>query len=457
MRDATFIVFGATGDLAKRKIIPALYELVADKQIDQFRLVLVGRRQVAVEEVLRESALGLSDVNPDAWLRLAQRATYHQVDIADRHAFEDLRREIERLELGSGIHDRVFYLAMPPSAFEQVTANLHWSGLARNQDRLVYEKPFGSDLASARKLNACIAKAFPERQVYRIDHYLGKELVANIAMLRFTNRILEPLWCREHIAQVDLVLSERLGMEGRRGEFYDANGALRDVVQNHLLQLLALVAMEQPKTLTGDDVREQKAKVLSKTVFVDGVRGQYEGYTQELGVAKDSTTETFAALRLEVRNARWKGVPFFVKTGKMLARKEAAVIVKFKRTPCLLAACPEKPNELVIRIQPEPRVSLVLNAKTPGREGMVQPVELVFDHEYVFGSNTPDAYEALIVDALRGEQGLFVRADEVELAWKVVDAARAKLSDPPGIYARGSEGPAGLLAFEKRHQVRWDP
>lgn len=453
MKDATFILLGATGDLTKRKLIPALYRMVRLEQLESFKIILVARRVLEAKTILENAAKHIGDVDASTWMKIVQSTSYQKLEFHDRHGYEDLRRVLERQELGQEIDQRIFYLATLPDHFDDITSFLKWSKCARSQDKVVYEKPFGDDLQSAKKMNACIRRTFSEKNVYRIDHYLGKELVSNISMLRFTNTFIEPLWCKEYIDQIQIELNEDLGMEGRRGAFYDRYGALKDVVQNHMLQLLALIAMEQPKSLTGEYIRDRKAEVLAKTVFRDALLGQYEKYTKEEGVNESSMTETFAAIKLEVKNKRWKGTPFFLKTGKMLNERLAQIRIIFKRAPCLLVACPKEPNELIIRIQPRPKVKLQMNAKVPGNNFVVNPVQLSFNHSYTFGPNTPDAYTNLLLDVVRGEQGLFVRADEIEHAWAIIDAIKKKKFTPHP-YAQGSEGPELLKQFKKKHAMR---
>jgi glucose-6-phosphate 1-dehydrogenase len=319
--------------------------------------------------------------------------------------------------------------------------------------RLVYEKPFGYDLTSAEQINACIKQAFHENQIFRIDHYLGKELVGNIALLRFTNRILEPLWNNQHIESVQIILSENAGI-GTRGGFYDSYGALKDMVQSHMLQILALVAMEAPLLLKADHIRNAKADVLKKVQVASVIRGQYEGYRDEEKVAADSQTETFVALRCTIDNDRWRGVPFYVKTGKFLDKKEASIHIRFKQVPCLLDVCPSDSNYLTIKINPDEGIYLEINVKVPGVADRVMPVSMDFSHDVMFGPNTPEAYEVLLADVIAHDHSAFVRADEIHYSWKIVEEALSK----KGIlytYKKGSKGPSALYLLDQEREIRW--
>jgi glucose-6-phosphate 1-dehydrogenase len=320
--------------------------------------------------------------------------------------------------------------------------------------RIVYEKPFGNDLQSAHEINACIAAHFDEDQIFRIDHYLTKELVGNIALVRFTNIVFEPLWNNRYIDQVQIVFDEELCLDGR-GLYYDKYGALSDVMQNHMMQLVALVAMESPEKLTGDYIRTARANVLKKVKVVDAVIGQYKSYAQEKDVAPDSKTETFAQVYLRIDNPRWAGVPFYLKTGKCLDKKETAIYIKFKQVDCLLTkACPSEPNYLTIEISPDPLFALTLNEKKVGKSDEVMPVQMEFTHNALGGQMT-EAYETLFEEILKGEQSVSVRFDEIESAWKIIDAIRA-LKPSLYIYEKRSKGPEeAKKLFDDKHGMRW--
>jgi glucose-6-phosphate 1-dehydrogenase len=318
----------------------------------------------------------------------------------------------------------------------------------------VYEKPFGHDLKSAQTINECIKNNINETQVYRIDHYLTKEVVSNIAMIRFTNCVLEPLWSNRYIDQVQIVLSESGGIEGR-GAFYDSAGALRDVVQNHMLEMLALICMESPEKLTGDYIRAERVKVLEKVRFIDGILGQYNGYLSEKSVNASSRTDTYASLKLAVDTPRWAGVPFYLKTGKRLDKKETIIHIKFKQVDCLLMrGCPTDSNWLTIQIAPEAIFLLTLNAKVVGSSDQVAPVGMEFCHSCVYGLQTPEAYEVLLEEVMRGEQSISVRFDEIEYAWNLTDTIIAKQL-PVYQYEQGSTGPQEEKDFDDKHGMRW--
>jgi glucose-6-phosphate 1-dehydrogenase len=318
----------------------------------------------------------------------------------------------------------------------------------------VYEKPFGDDLKSAHAINEVIATHFNENQVYRIDHYLTKEVVGNIGLLRFTNCVLEPLWNNQYIENVQIILSETIGTQGR-GAYYDNYGALKDMVQNHMLELVALIGMEPPAQLSGEYIRTERARVLEKIAVVDVLLGQYEGYKNEQYVAPDSDTETFAQLCVNINNARWTGVPFFLKTGKSLDKKETVIHIKFKQVACLLVKdCPTDSNYLTIQVSPEATFSLSLNAKKPGYANEVTPIKMEFRHSSVFGAVTPDSYDIIFEEIIKGEHSISVRFDEIESAWKVIDAIE-QMNLPVYPYKKGTQGPKECLEFDKKHAMRW--
>jgi glucose-6-phosphate 1-dehydrogenase len=458
-----FVILGATGDLAQRKLIPAIYKLVASEKICRFALVGVANSATTMHEILEQSRKFIHNIDRSVWSKLQKRLYYYQMDFHDKQAYKGLRTLIENVEschkLGC---NRLFYLATMPQHFAVITKNLSTYGIAEKHQeghltrrgawaRVVYEKPFGYDLESARTINRAIKRVFDEKQVFRIDHYLGKELVANIALARFTNRIFEPLWSHEHIDSVQIVLSESIGIE-QRGAFYDACGALNDVVQNHLLQILALVAMEPPEKLTAEYLRNCKVRVLSKTKVVSAILGQYDGYLKEKNVNPHSTTETFAAVKLIINNRRWKGVPFYLKTGKHLKHDEASIHIKFKMVKCLLDFCPMDSNYLTIKIQPDEGFFLELNVKSPGIFNRVVPITMNFSHSTHWGPNTPAAYEVLLADAIRGDHFAFVRADEIDWSWKIIEHIK-RLKTHIYHYAKGSEGPKEVTLLDPK--LRW--
>ncbi len=456
MNQPTFIILGATGDLTKRKLIPAMYHLLKNGQLRNFAIIGAARRSITAAHLLNGAKKFIPKIESKIWAQIEKSASYVPLLFTEKKDYAVLKGNIESIEQKHHLPgQRVFHLATLSDHFGDITLGLLDSGLSEEQKggwtRVVYEKPFGHDLSSAKAINQCISTAFPEERVYRIDHYLGKELVGNIALVRFTNRILEPLWNNQHLEQVQIILNENFGVEGR-GSFYDQEGALNDVFQNHLLQMLALVGMESPSTLTGDYIRNEKVKVLEKVKVKNLLLGQYHGYQQEKGVNPGSSTETFAALRLEIENERWRGVPFFLKTGKMLGAKETSIHLKFKKVECLLPSCPSDSNYLSIQVQPEEGISLEFNAKTPRNNFEVTPIRMNFGHHSIYEEKTPDAYEILFLDVLRGEQSLFVRNDEIEEAWKIMaQIKRGTLHQ----YDPKSNGPVELEQWSKVHGVRW--
>ena len=455
-------MFGATGDLAKRKLIPALYRFVANKKLENVILVGAAFDDVTADQMIDAAQPFVQNGDAHNWDIVRSNSYYKKIDFTAPDDFTALRIFVEECEKKHDLTgNRLFYLATGANFFCPITHSSAQVGLLQKRNpqdaiwhRIVYEKPFGHDLQSAQEVNKCIAQWVNESQVYRIDHYLTKEVVGNIAMIRFTNCVLEPLWSNRYIDQVQIILSESGGIEGR-GAYYDAYGALRDVVQNHMLELVALICMESPEKLTGDFIRAERVKVLEKVKFIDGILGQYEGYTSEKNVKANSSTDTYATLKLAVDTPRWVGVPFYLKTGKKLNKKETIIHIKFKQVDCLLMkGCPTDSNWLTIQIAPEAIFLLTLNAKVPGTIDQVMPVGMEFCHSCLFGLQTPEAYEVLLEEIVRGEQSISVRFDEIEYAWKVIDAIVAhKLS--VYTYAQGSTGPQEEKQFTDKHGMRW--
>lgn len=483
---ATVVIFGATGDLAGRKLIPALYNLWRAKFLPENTTVLgVARREKSDEAyrddmcaALEKHSRSINGEKPscDSFL---QGLFYHALNFGETDDFSGLARRLSELEEARGLQGhRLFYLSVGPEFFERIVERLGADGLIRGTSeapstRVVVEKPFGHDLKSARALNAKIGKVLTEEQIYRIDHYLGKETVQNINAFRFGNSIFEPLFNQKYVDHIQITVAESVGMEGRRGPFYEGVGALRDVVQNHALQLLCHVAMEPPVVFQAKEVRDEKAKVLQAIELPDEpdpaawvVRGQYAegggepGYLSEEGVSPDSNTETFVALKLLVNNWRWAGVPFFVRTGKRLHARVTEIAVQFKRPPThffkeMNAAVPQA-NVLVFRIQPNEAITLTFGAKPPGMQFEVKPVDMDFDYGH-FSEDMPDAYERLLLDALRGESTLFMRADEIEGAWRICDEAVSRWEGgrAPELYRPGSWGPHAADALFKGCEGEW--
>ena len=483
----TVVIFGATGDLTHRKLIPALYNIAADGELPP-ELAVVGfaRRAKTDDEFrseLEEAARKFSrqGVHDELWKSFASSVFYHQSEFADEDGYKRLAERLKQLddERGTG-GNRLFYLAVAPDQFETILQHLKAAGLNKGHHggwaRVIVEKPFGTDLPSARELNGIVENAFAERDTYRIDHFLGKETAQNILVLRFANAIFEPLWNARYIDHVQITAAETLGVEGRAG-YYEGAGALRDMVQNHLLQLLCLVGMEPPTDLGADSVRDEKVKVVRSLYrFSDAevagnvVRGQYgEGaisgkavpaYRAAEKVDPNSKTETFVALRLAVDNWRWAGVPIYMRVGKRLPKSGTEISVHFKSAPGVLFNKDERAhddNVLVIRIQPDEGISLRMDAKVPGTSFRIEPVKMDFHYGTSFGKASPEAYERLLLDAMSGDATLFARRDEVEEAWEFIDRIQHawQQSDAPQLfeYAAGSWGPEAadeLLARDGR-------
>ena len=475
------VIFGATGDLAARKLLPALYYRDYAGQIpEDARLIAASRHvtnladyRVWVEECLQKH-IKKDDIDKPTLTRFLSRFDAVKLDVTGVEGWDDLKKLFATTP-----HERirVFYLALGPDLFGPICAKLGESGLAIPIARVVVEKPLGKDRDSANAVNDAIGQVFSERQIYRIDHYLGKETVQNLMALRFANSLFEPLWNGAHVDHVQITVAETLGVEGRAG-YYDHSGAMRDMVQNHILQLLCLVAMEPPISDDADSVRDEKLKVLKALMPIDGrnvdtytVRGQYRAgasnggavnsYHDDLG-NDTSQTETFVAIRAEVANWRWAGTPFYLRTGKRLAERVSEISVCFRPIPHSIfgaSAGPVMGNRLVVRLQPDEGVKLWLMIKDPGPGGMrLQHLPLDMSFASAFGVRAPDAYERLIMDVVRGKQTLFMRRDEVDAAWAWVDpileAWAAQLA-PPKPYTSGTWGPSAAIALIERDGRTW--
>lgn len=468
------VMFGASGDLAKRKLLPALYDLeVHGCLAPRFRLLGFARTEMGDDEFRRKTEEGLPKPSDgsgavDKREGFLNQLHYFTGNYDDPQSYQRLAERLDELDRQDQLAgNRLFYLATPPDVYPHVIEQLGRAGLAKPKNgeswtRVIIEKPFGHDGASARDLNAKVLKVFDESQVYRIDHYLGKETVQNMLVFRFGNGIFEPLWNRNYIDHVQITASESLGVE-RRAAFYESAGAMRDMIQSHVLQLTSLVSMESPVRFDATAVRNEKIKVLQSirpfeagTVSTSVVRGQYGpgtidgkavvGYRQEPGVKPDSATETFVALKLFVDNWRWSGVPFYLRSGKRLARSKAEVAIRFKRAPHMVFQGEKAmPNSLVLNIQPDEGISLCFGAKSPGSQMHIQPVTMDFQYQRAFGAGSREAYATLINDCIRGDATLFDRADSVEAAWALVDPILEawKNAPPPAFpnYAAGSRGP----------------
>jgi glucose-6-phosphate 1-dehydrogenase len=484
------VIFGATGDLTHRKLIPALYNLAADGDLPAgLNVVGFARREKTDGEFrkeLEESArkYSRSTVRDEIWNNFASSIFYHRSEFGDNHGYLKLATRLNQLDAERGTRgNRLFYLSVAPSEFEGILQKIHQFGLNRPPSgawaRVIVEKPFGTDLKSARGLNNSVNGAFHERDTFRIDHYLGKETAQNIMVLRFANAIFEPLWNHRYIDHLQITASEPLGVEGR-GPYYDNSGALRDMVQNHLLQLVSLVAMEAPTDLSADSVRDEKVKVIralrplvGDDVAKNVIRGQYaEGaingkevvaYRQEDRVNPESMTETYVALKLGIDNWRWEGVPVYLRVGKRLPKSGTEIAVRFKSAPAVLFNRAETgvgSNWLSIRIQPDEGISLRMQAKVPGSALRIEPVKMDFHYGTSFGKASPEAYERLLLDAMAGDATLFARRDEVEHAWKFIDPieeAWHQSATPPPLcdYAAGSWGPREAYELLARSGHDW--
>jgi len=483
------VMFGASGDLARRKLLPALYDLALHGCLaPRFKLLGFARSEMTDDafrqeagQALPQDGAGAKDGRRDDFLG---HLHYFRGQYDDTDSFRKLAEKLDEVDRDGQLGgNRLFYLATPPDVYVHIIEQLGKAGLAKPKNgdswtRVIIEKPFGHDAASARDLNKKVLCVFEESQVYRIDHYLGKETVQNLLVFRFGNGIFEPLWNRNYVDSIQLTAAEQLGVE-KRAAFYESAGALRDMIQSHVLQLTSLVAMEAPPAFDATAVRNEKIKILQSVrpfrkdaIWKSVVRGQYgpgsingkavPGYREEPGVKPDSATETFVALRVLVDNWRWSGVPFFLRSGKRLHRSSTEIAIQFKRAPHMVFQGEEvEANSLVLNIQPDEGISLSFGAKAPGSQMHIRPVEMDFQYRRAFGSGSREAYATLINDCIRGDATLFDRADSVEAAWELVDPILDswKNAPPPPFpnYASGSEGPRAADELVQTEGRRWRP
>ncbi len=484
------VIFGATGDLTHRKLLPALYNLALEHPLPPGFSVIGFARRPYTDESFRKQALDSINqfsrqkpVNPQVWESFEAGIHYLQSSFGDPKGYAKLAEKLNELDRVRGTSgNRIFYLSTPPSQYPEIIQQLGAAGLNRNRKgwtRIIIEKPFGHDLTSARELNRQVAKVFREEQVYRIDHYLGKETVQNILVFRFANGIFEPIWDRRYVDHVQITVAENIGLEGR-GAYYEESGAIRDMVQNHVLQLLTLVAMEPPVAFDGNAVRDEKVKVLhalqpltGAEALTNSIRAQYgagwssgqsvKSYHEEPGVSPNSLTETYIAMKVSIDSWRWAGVPFYLRTGKHLPKRVTEIAIQFKQPPLMLFKKSDvegqvEPNILTLRIQPDEGISLKFGAKVPGTEMQIRSVNMDFFYGSSFVREQPEAYERLLLDCMLGDSTLFTRHDEVEAAWTfvqgILDVWR---TTPTGIltYEPGTWGPQGADEFIWQSGRRW--
>lgn len=483
------IIFGATGDLTWRKLIPAIYNLYLDKWLpDHFTVMGVSRKPMSDNEFIKRLHGGVDKFSrrgktkKAAWDAFAKCLIYHKGEFTNKTTYAGIDKKIQKIEKDCKVPvNRIFYLAVPPNSFEEIALKISESGLAINKQksRIIIEKPFGHDLTSAQRLNDLLHSIFDESQIFRIDHYLGKETVQNILAFRFANALFEPIWNRNYIDNIQITVSEQLGVENR-GNYYETAGALRDMIQNHLFQLLCLIAMEPPVSFGADEIRNRKVDVLNalrkihpEEIHQYAVRGQYGsgwirgkkviGYRQEPDVNSDSARETFAAVKFFIDNWRWQGIPFYLRTGKRLNETISTIVIQFSPVPHQ-SFPPEasgnwQPNRLILNIQPHMGIRMRFQAKRPGLKMVLYPVDMSFNYSDSYTSGTPEAYETLLLDIMEGDSTLFMRADQVESAWKALMPIISTWEASPSVnfpnYEAGMQGPEDAEALIAKDGHSW--
>lgn len=462
----SIIIVGVTGDLAKKKLIPALYHLYSRKVFDTISVIGVGHQYTDMQTVLTAAKPYVHDIDDHLWNLFGQHCFFVQADITDQLQVEQLVKLVELKETQfTMVSCRMIYFAVAPTFFAPAT-ELFWQvklfkKIASTKPywhRIVYEKPFGHDLQSAHQINVLLKQYVYEEQVFRIDHYLTKDVVTNISLLRFSNMVFEPLWNSLYIDQVQVVLHESIGIESR-GHYYDAYGVVKDVIQNHVMQMIALIAMEKPQQFENQSIRDERARVLKTIQFVDGLYGQYAGYTSEIAVPFESVTPTYALLKFQIDSNRWQGVPFFVSAGKKMAQTEVAIHIKFKPSvlPLIKQQGHVESNWLTIQLSPDAVFSLRLNVQSVSKPDELVSAEMVFCHSCVFGTRPSQAYETLLDDICKGRIESTVRNDEIESAWQLVDSIQ-KAQLPLFVYPMASEGPEDAIdSFRKKYGMSYWP